>query len=223
MEALGLPAVLLMGLAFGAGPCNLTCLPYLGPVFLAGEAGRMPWRTVLPFSAGRLTSYALLGLLAGWLGEQLSGLLSSPVAGWILGGGTILIGLRLFWPGRQRACQGSATPAIQPVRIHRGRIELSRIGLFGMGAGMALNPCAPLTAVLVAAAASGHGSSGLALGFAFGFGAIVIPSLLFGFGVARFGSALRAQLADMKQPLERYAGAALLIVGTATTLGWIRP
>ena len=35
--SLGFGAAFLMGLAFGAGPCNIACLPYLGPVFLSGS------------------------------------------------------------------------------------------------------------------------------------------------------------------------------------------
>ena len=53
-----------MGLIFGLGPCNVACLPYLGPVFLARDGGlRRSWRTIVPFSMGRLSGYTLLGLL----------------------------------------------------------------------------------------------------------------------------------------------------------------
>ncbi len=38
---LGFSAAMIMGLAFGAGPCNITCLPYLGPVFLGQEKNNM--------------------------------------------------------------------------------------------------------------------------------------------------------------------------------------
>lgn len=42
ISTLGFGAAFLMGLVFGAGPCTITCLPYLGPVFLAGE-GEESW------------------------------------------------------------------------------------------------------------------------------------------------------------------------------------
>ena len=52
-------AALLLGLGFGAGPCNIACLPFLGPVFVASGGGvRRAWRVLLPFSLGRLTGYA---------------------------------------------------------------------------------------------------------------------------------------------------------------------
>ena len=69
--SLTIPTALFLGLAFGAGPCNLTCLPYLGPTFVASEGtANHAWRTVIPFSAGRLTGYSSLGLAAGFLGND---------------------------------------------------------------------------------------------------------------------------------------------------------
>ncbi|MCU7817843.1 MAG: sulfite exporter TauE/SafE family protein [gamma proteobacterium symbiont of Lucinoma myriamae] len=67
---LGFSAAMIMGLAFGAGPCNITCLPYLGPVFLGQEKTniRSSWKTIVPFSLGRLTGYTLLGAIAGSFG-----------------------------------------------------------------------------------------------------------------------------------------------------------
>lgn len=226
METLGLPVVMLMGLAFGAGPCNLTCLPYLGPVFLSAESGRMPWRTVLPFSAGRMTSYATLGLVAGLFGEVLANRVTGPYAGLLLGGATMLLGLSLLRRARRTACHRPVAndPAAPQPLLPATKPKLpSTVALFGMGAGMALNPCTPLATVLVAAAASGSGTTGLAMGLAFGLGAIVVPTLLFGYGVARFGRELRAQLSRLRQPLEHYAGIALLTIGTLTSIGWIKP
>ena len=37
--SLSFGAALLLGLSFGAGPCNIACLPYLGPVFLSRGGG----------------------------------------------------------------------------------------------------------------------------------------------------------------------------------------
>src|SRR5690606_32965833 len=90
--ALTLPAALVMGLSFGAGPCNVTCLPY-GPVLLAREGGgRRSWRTMAPFSAGHLAGYGALGGIAGLLGHTLQAWLRSPAVQWLLGTATILVG-----------------------------------------------------------------------------------------------------------------------------------
>ena len=88
---LSFAAALLLGLGFGAGPCNIACLPYLAPVFLAGGSGvSNSWRVILPFSLGRVTGYSLLGLLAGWLGGDLANRLDLAPTRWLLGGdGTV--------------------------------------------------------------------------------------------------------------------------------------
>lgn len=58
---LGFSSALIMGLVFGAGPYNITCLSYLGPVFLNQQNSRSKtsWRTIIPFSLGRLTGYTI--------------------------------------------------------------------------------------------------------------------------------------------------------------------
>ena len=76
-------AAMLLGLGFGAGPCNITCLPYLGPVLLADGGA---WRVVLPFSLGRLSGYAMLGAVAGSLGEIIIAQLENGPVGLLLGG-----------------------------------------------------------------------------------------------------------------------------------------
>src|SRR5690606_32634170 len=89
-------------------------------------------------------------------------------------------------------------------------------GLFLMGAGMAFSPCAPLSAVLLAASAVGSAAGGLALGLSFGLGAVLIPALVFGLAVAHLGSELRIHLARWQRVLERGAAILLIALGTAT-------
>lgn len=230
--ALTLPAALMMGLSFGAGPCNITCLPYLGPVFLAREGGlRQSWRTVAPFSAGRLAGYGALGGVAGLLGHTLQAWLQSPAVHWLLGAATILVGFALLLrrkkpkgcaphpaahntrPLRQRPCGLTAQPA---------GVMLPG-GLFLMGAGMALNPCAPLGAVLLAASATGSAAGGLLLGASFGIGAVLVPAVVFGLLVAHLGDQVRGHLVQWQGALERVAAALIIALGAATAGGWLRP
>jgi len=86
-------------------------------------------------------------------------------------------------------------------------------GLFLMGLGMALNPCTPLGIVMFSAAASASGLAGLALGLGFGIGAIAVPSLVYGIGVAYFGSRLRAELGNYRARIERLSAGLLILVG----------
>lgn len=226
METLSLTfgAAAAMGLAFGAGPCNLSCLPYLGPVFLTpAGAGRRAWRRVVPFSLGRLFSYALLGAAAGSLGQAAAAWLERGPAAVALGGATLLLGWGMWRrAGGRPACGRSA--AVQPLQRGRPQSEGAlSAGLFGMGAAMALNPCLPLSTVLLAATASASAWSGLWLGLAFGLGAILLPSLVFTWVIAHFGAQVRAHLERWRGTVERGAAVMLMSLGTLTAMGWVRP
>ncbi len=225
---LTLPAALITGLAFGAGPCNVTCLPYLGPVFLQGQGVRHSWRILLPFTLGRLSGYTFLGLLAGVAGQALTVLLQSSVAGLLLGIAAILVGIKLFLSTPTNSCEThkqSHEHAVQFVLPeNKNNIQSKMPGsLFFMGTGMALNPCVPLTAILAAAAASGSMLAGVTLGLAFGLGAVLIPTFVFGLLVAHFGVELRQHLGHWYVHIGKAGGSLLIILGLATINGWVQP
>ncbi len=219
--SLSLGAAAVMGLSFGAGPCNVTCLPYLGPVFLSEQ---QRWRVVGLFSAGRLTGYALLGTAAGLLGESLQAFLDTSWGARLLGLATLLMGIALWRRASAPACNVAARSETQPVTFIPSRTKRSRGNgnLFLMGLGLALNPCTPLSALLLAAAATQSATVGGSLGIAFGLGAVLVPTLLFGFLIAHFGLEVRAHLAQWQPQLTRSAATLLLALGMATLLGWVR-
>lgn len=221
---LGLGAALLMGFLFGAGPCNISCLPYLGPVFLGQEGNRRAWRTIIPFSLGRLLGYGALGGVAGGLGHLATAWVQGGPAGIVLGVLTVAVGL-LLWrrAGRPAGCHSAPGPE-QRVRWIRPRRDVAMpAGLVGMGMAMALNPCMPLGTVLLAAAASASIGSGLTLGLSFGVGAVAVPSLVFGVLVAHFGRQVRAHLAVWGRTLERSAAGLMIGLGVITAMGWVQP
>jgi len=227
---LTIPAVLLMGLAFGAGPCNVTCLPYLGPVFLQGEGVTSSWKILLPFTLGRLAGYSSLGLIAGLAGQLLVDWLQSSLAGWILGLAAITVGIRLFIkPSHDTACHSTSPQQEQTIQFHKPSMQspenksLFPGALFLMGLGMALNPCVPLATVLAAAATGGSMLIGLSLGLSFGVGAVILPTLFFGILIAHFGTELRNNLGQWKHHIEKFSGSLLILLGLATTAGWIQP
>ncbi len=230
MEPLSLSfsAALLMGLAFGAGPCNITCLPYLGPVFLRETHGSKgaSWQTIVPFSLGRLSSYSLLGAVAGGFGYAATTWIENGPAAQILGAATIIIGiLMLRRSAGGKVCQGHARTAGSEaiIQFEPGRQRpLFSLSLFGMGAGMALNPCVPLATVLTVSAAMATPEDGLLLGLAFGLGAVAIPTLLFGFAVAHFGSQIRYHLSQWGGRLEQVAGGMLVLLGGLTVMGFVQ-
>lgn len=225
MESLTLTfgAALAMGLVFGAGPCNVSCMPFLGPVFVGRSEGA--WRSLLPFSAGRLAGYSALGAAAGGAGQAATRWLEQGPAAVLLGIATLLMGFVLWRrAGRGARCDARNEKFAQPIRVYRrGDSWRLRLGLFGVGVGMALNPCLPLGTVLLAASASAAVTSGLWLGLGFGIGAILVPTLVFGLVVAHFGAQLRLHLAQWRRGLERSAGGVLMVLGVATAIGWVQP
>ena len=239
MEVLSLSfsAALLMGLAFGAGPCNITCLPFLGPVFLReSNQGGADWRTIVPFSLGRLTSYSALGAVAGSFGYAATVWIENGPAAQILGIATIIIGvLMMRRKAGSKSCQrshgdhGDHASAVEgEVVIQPGLPKKEKSGplfslsLFGMGAGMALNPCVPLATVLTVSAAMASPTGGLMLGLAFGLGAVAIPTLIFGIAVAHFGAQIRYHLSNWSGRLEQVAGGMLVLLGSVTVLGFVQ-
>lgn len=218
---------LLLGLSFGSGPCNIACLPYLGPVFLATGGGvRHAWRTVVPFSLGRMSGYALLGMLAGWAGFLIREWLDTSWVRWVLGSATILVAIAILWRNnRTRNCAASHSSGSVEVSFDQqgGEAPVMNSGLFFMGMGMALNPCAPLTTIIFAAAATASAMAGLSLGVGFGMGAVFVPSLIFGFGVAHFSTQIREHLDKWSGTLEKVSVGMLVLMGVATIAGWIAP
>lgn len=227
---LSFSAALLIGLAFGAGPCNISCLPYLGPVFLAREGGvRGAWRTIVPFSFGRMVGYALLGTVAGGAGKVATGWLENRTAASVLGVVTIVVGVTVIWRGRKPTTACPKSEYAEPVSVvemspRRGQATMPTLplGLFGMGAAMALNPCVPLGTVLVASAATASPWAGGFLGFAFGIGSVMMPALFFGFVMAHFGAQIRQHLSQWRRGVEAAAGGMLILLGTVTALGWVQ-
>jgi len=228
MEPLSLSfgAALLMGLVFGAGPCTVTCLPYLGPVFLSGDAGRQRRATIiLPFSLGRLVGYTLLGSIAGYAGYTAANWFDGGPAGILLGSATVILGvLLLLRAGKGKGCPVTppAEQAVAPPGKPTPR-KMIPLSLFGLGLGMALNPCVPLGTVLTVAAATADPLHGANLGLAFGLGAVVIPALIFATVVAHFGKEVRNALAKWRGRLEAGAGSVLIVLGSVTALGWVQP
>jgi len=226
---LSFTAALLLGLSFGSGPCNLACLPYLGPVLMTSSDGvRGSWRTLLPFSLGRLTGYALLGTGAGAVGLFVQDWIAAPWVRWLLGGATILVALSLLYRQSRAAssCDHSGNKKNVVVEIS-GKPGSSKAvlpgGLFLMGTGMAFNPCAPLTTVILASATTASALAGLSLGLGFGLGAVLLPTLIFALGVAHFGKQVREHLWQWRRTLENASVGLLLLIGTGTALGWIAP
>lgn len=208
----GLPMAMTLGLVYGLGPCLISCLPYLGPVFLARDFGlRRAWRVVLPLSLGRLAGYGSIGLAAGLAGHAIWDGATAHALHLLVGGAALMVGLALLW--RRPACAAAGGPTAPLRRLDPAPRPLLPGGLFLMGFSMAMSPCAPLGVVLFSAAATASPGAGLLLGLAFGLGAIVVPSLVYGLGAAYFGGRLREQLGNWRKPIELLSAGLLLTTG----------
>lgn len=219
---IGMPMALSLGLMYGLGPCLVSCLPYLAPVFLARDFGlRRSWRVVLPLSLGRLAGYIGMGLAAGWLGSAVKNGAAAPMLRLLVGSAAVMIGVALLWRRPACAAAGGARATVSPLRRFDPGVEPRPLlpgGLFLMGFSMAMTPCAPLGVVLFSATAAGSAIDGALLGLAFGLGAIVVPGLVFGIGAAYVGQRLRERLAHWRPTVERLAAVLLIFVGLSNLL-----
>lgn len=234
---LGFSSALIMGLVFGAGPCNITCLPYLGPVFLSQQnsSPKTSWRTIIPFSLGRLTGYTILGAVAGGLGLSVTKLIEEGIALQLLGLATLIAGLYLLLSGsakKLKSCNHKQTNTSTAVVNFNSKNTKSSnrkpawylsLSLFTMGTGMALNPCVPLMTILSVAATMANPGDGAKLGIAFGIGAVIIPGIFFGLAIAFFSQQVKVHLEQWGRTLEKLSAYMLICLGILTTLGWVQP
>ncbi len=217
---LGLPMAFTLGLVYGMGPCLLTCLPYLGPVFLNSDGGvRRSWRIMLPLALGRLSGYAGLGLACGLAAQSVDGLIANGSVRVLLGSAALLIGFALLLraPRCPAPTQGIASAPL--LRRQGSPRPLLPGGLYMMGLAMALTPCAPLGAVLATAAALADTGAGLLLGLVFGLGAVLVPTLAYGIGAAYFGRRLSEQLGPWRGRIQWLSATLLLFTGTSHLAG----
>jgi sulfite exporter TauE/SafE len=162
----------------------------------------------LTYNAGRLVSYAILGLAVAVLGSRIGGLTPAAAGPVRLVAGTviILIGLQIAFNirllGFLERVGGVAWSRISPLA---GRLlpvnSLPRA--LGLGLLWGLLPCGLVYSVLLVAATSAHAVDGALIMLAFGIG--TTPAMLLtGLGAAR--------LAQLMQDRRTRLGAGLLIV-----------
>lgn len=217
------PMAATLGFAYGMGPCLVSCLPFLGPVFLASDGGiKKSWKIILPLSLGRLTAYSVFGLIVGMLGHYVKDTIANDTVRMVIGSAVLMMGLALLLRKPGGACSPAPAQSVPLLRIDRKGSPRTLLpgGLFLMGIGMTLSPCAPLGIVLFSASLTGSAAGGLLLGTSFGLGAIVIPALAYGIGMAYLGTRLREQLQNWRPRIERISALLLIAVGIGNLARW---
>ena len=183
----------------------------LPPAVRGSQSRLLPY--VLSYNAGRITSYAFAGALAGFVGAQALAALSlahAPLIGkWV--SASFMIALGLYVAGWSR---GLADLERLGVRLWRlieplGRRHLSLAGsqqAFALGLVWGWLPCGLVYAVLAWSLVAGGAWQGVALMLAFGVG--TLPMLL------AVGAASRSLGALVQSPcLRKGVGVALLLFG----------
>ncbi len=129
-----------------------------------------PWL----FVTGKLLSYSLLGLAAGWLGRALleSGLLGTTTAYLALVGGIAMIAVIVL--ARLKATTSGAVSV--SVLAARFALRMGKHAPLWLGVAAALLPCGLLYAMVARSAASGDPIRAMTLMQAFGLG--TTPALL---------------------------------------------
>lgn len=195
----GSGAALLLGLLLaGAAGSVVHCAPMCGPLVLGQvsdrlaripavrlcETARLSSALLLPYHAGRLTTYAALGALAAGVGATTAGgvrlgvvpaLLLLVAALLFLGHAVARLapGLQPLLPTLDRAPPGW----VRLVRRLAGRVDRSAPGgNFLLGVALGFLPCGLLYAAIAAAAAAGSAPGGAVAMLAFGLG--TVPSLV---------------------------------------------
>lgn len=172
------------------------CAPMCGPFVLAQvsdrlarvpaarlcERQRVAAGMLLPYHAGRLTTYAALGAAAAGSGEAIARL---PMMGW-LPGALLLTGAALFIAQAVRRLAprwhpfaglaprgGAAGPAAGAIASLVRRIDRTRpVGGFYLGVVLGFLPCGFLYAALAVASAAGGPARGALAMAAFGLGTV---------------------------------------------------
>lgn len=209
---MGIPLELfLSGLALGVGPCSLFCLPILIPYVASTREGLVEAvKATLAFSLSRLSAYTLLGLLAGFSGEQLVSILGRTEFDlyiWIVGGFFIFILGLLILLGRE--------PKMALGRLlmrHTIDDSLKSIGFIGFVIG--ITPCAPLIGILTYIALSVKAPlMGAFYALCFGLGASVITPITALGIVAGVAPRLIFKTTRIYKLFKRSCGIILLLLG----------
>lgn len=205
----------------GSGHCIGMCGPIVAALSLAEPKRQNPVFYHLLYNGGRLSTYALIGFAAGYIGSLLNETHTLP----FIGQGililadlfVIIIGLRTSGLFKQLAfihleIPGSVAIVSKTANLFRRLPTLA--AAYPTGMVMGLLPCGFLYAIALAAAGRGDPVKGGLIMLAFGLG--TLPALFF------FGSAVHWLSTTMREELLRWAGFIVVVIGSYNLYQHIR-
>ncbi|MCA0900497.1 sulfite exporter TauE/SafE family protein [Microbulbifer agarilyticus] len=169
-----LAAALAIGF-LGSSHCIGMCGGISGALGLAVPGEKPQWPKLLGYSAGRIASYALMGLLVGSLGAFLAADLAAGLAPLRTVAGVMLIAMALYladwWRGLVWLERGGAVlwRAVQPLSRHLLPVK-STPQAVALGAVWGWLPCGLVYSALTFALAQGSGQQAALAMIAFGLG-----------------------------------------------------
>lgn len=190
-----LPLVFLGGL-LGSSHCIGMCGGFAVMIGADQPSSRRNLNVQLAYSLGRVSTYAFLGALAGWLGMALTGdhraLRSAPAALCLLAGLFLIVeGLAAagFRIGRVSSAAGCPFSSQFASLLRGGRLEHA----FAAGILTGFLPCGLVYAFLALAGSTGSVGWGVAVMAVFGLGTLPLM-LLTGVGAALLSSVTRRRM-----------------------------
>ncbi|MDD3788168.1 MAG: sulfite exporter TauE/SafE family protein [Petrimonas sp.] len=219
VEAISYFSLFIIGLSYGSTACMFSCMPFLSPLLVHNSNHlRESINIVLPFSLGRIFTYTMIAITAvSGAGYVKSVLNDNMLSQLFLGVLTLLMGAFMFyrvWKKDAKSC--SVNPSISH------SLTTNKVGLFGIGALVSINPCAPILTLIALSANSGSVPNAIGMGISFGLGAVLIPFLFYGFFLSNVIRGLLAEFKSYAKIIEITASLLLVIVGVLILNGHIK-
>lgn len=219
MQSMTFFSLFVVGLSYGSTACMFACMPFLTPLLVTNaESVKQSMRVILPFSLGRIFTYSVIAVLAlGGAGFVKAVLDDNALFQGILGAVTLGMGVLMFYRvfyNKRKACASNPTAS----KKH----SESLFGLFGIGALVSINPCAPVLTLVALSANSSSWLNAVGMGISFGAGAVLVPFLFYGFFLSNVVRGLLTEFKRYTKGIEITAALLLAVVGMLIINGQIR-
>lgn len=202
-------AALTTGLFTGSSYCLAGCAPFISTYIMGtGNGAGDGLRLYIFFISGRIITYVVIGIAAGYMGEILD--MKGPGLPFLSGIFFIISGIILCLrdSSRSKACGGPRF-----FKFYKGSINSSSMHLFLAGILLSIVPCPPLIAVMAGSLQYQSVIIGSSVMLLFGLGTMLSPLVLVA-GAAGFLSKRIKESAPRNSVFfQRIAGVIIMMMG----------